>query len=364
MKLKNPDWTIFFAVASLMGFGTIMVFSATSVTAHQKYGDSFYFLKRQLIWVVFSLLVICFVMNIDYHRWFDSSWKPRLYLFGSIGLLIAVLFVGTEINGSRRWISLPGVALQVSEVAKLGMVMYTSWYLDKNKEKLDSFIFGLVPILFFLGVVCVLILMEPDLGTTAVIGATCFVMLFAAGAKIIDLSSLIAVSLPVVIYAMLSKPYRRKRIFAFIDPWQDPQETGFHIIQSLYALGSGGLFGVGLGRSRQKFFYLPEPGTDFIFSVLGEELGLVGAAIIIGLYFVLAWRGLMISLRSQDMLGAMLAVGITTIVVLQAMVNIGVVTGSLPVTGITLPFISYGGSSLFFMSIGIGILLNISRYSS
>ena len=364
MKVKNPDWIIFFAVVSLMGFGIIMVFSATSVTAYQKYDDSFYFLKKQVIWVAISLAVMFFLMRIDYHFWFDKTWKPVLYLVFSLLLLGLVLVIGTEINGSKRWIRLPGVALQVSEVAKLGMVMFTAWYLDKSKERVSNFIVGLLPILLVLGLVCGLILLEPDLGTTAVIGATCFIMLFAAGSRVLHLGSLVAMSMPVAVYAMLSEPYRRKRIFAFLDPWQDPQKTGFHIIQSLYALGSGGLFGVGLGRSRQKFFYLPEPGTDFIFSVLGEELGLVGASIIISLYFLLAWRGLMIALRAQDMLGAMLAVGITTMITLQAVVNIGVVTGSLPVTGITLPFISYGGSSLVFMAVGIGILLNVSRYSN
>ncbi|MGM0501658.1 MAG: putative lipid II flippase FtsW [Bacillota bacterium] len=364
MEVKNPDWIIFFAVVSLMGFGIIMVFSATSVTAYQSYNDSFYFLKKQVIWVAISLAVMFVLMRIDYRRWFNKSWKPIAYLAISIILLVLVLLIGTEINGARRWIRLPGVALQGSEIAKLGMVMFTAWYLDKSKDRISNFIVGLLPLLIVLGVVCALILLEPDLGTTAVIGATCFVMLFAAGARMLHLGSLVAMSLPGVIYAMLSEPYRRKRIFAFLDPWQDPQETGFHIIQSLYALGSGGLFGVGLGRSRQKFFYLPEPGTDFIFSVLGEELGLVGAAVVIGLYFLLAWRGLMIALRAQDMLGSMLAVGITTMITLQAVVNIGVVTGSLPVTGITLPFISYGGSSLVFMAVGIGILLNISRYSN
>lgn len=363
MKVKNPDWIVFFAVVSLMGFGIIMVFSATSVTAYQKYGDSFHFLKRQVIWSFLALIVMFLFMRIDYHRWFDKTWKPILYLGISLALLGAVLVVGTEINGSKRWLSIAGFTFQVSEIAKLSMVMFTAWYLDKVKDHIRNFFLGLVPILFILAVVCGLVLMEPDLGTTAVIAATCFVMLFAAGARIIHLGSLVAVSSPLAVYAMLSEPYRRKRIFAFINPWEDPQGTGFHIIQSLYALGSGGLFGVGLGRSRQKFFYLPEPGTDFIFSVLGEELGLVGASIVIGLYFLLAWRGLMIALRSQDLLGAMLAVGLTTMITLQAVVNIGVVTGSLPVTGITLPFISYGGSSLVFMAAGIGILLNISRYS-
>lgn len=364
MKAKNPDWIVFFAVVSLMGFGIIMVFSATSVTAYQKYNDSFHFLKRQVIWVALALGVMFVLMQVDYHRWFAKTWQPISYLIFSLLLLGLVLIVGTEINGSKRWLSIGGFTFQVSEIAKLAMVMFTAWYLEKWHKHIRNFFVGLVPILSILGLVCGLVLLEPDLGTTAVIGATSFVMLFAAGARLIHLGSLTAISSPLAVYAMLSEPYRRKRIFAFINPWEDPQGTGFHIIQSLYALGSGGLFGVGLGRSRQKFFYLPEPGTDFIFSVLGEELGLVGASIIIGLYFLFAWRGLMIALRAQDLLGSMLAVGITTMITLQAIVNIGVVTGSLPVTGITLPFISYGGSSLVFMAIGVGILLNISRQAS
>ncbi|GAB6100371.1 stage V sporulation protein E [Halanaerocella petrolearia] len=355
---NNPDYITFLVVVLLMGISVTMVFSATSITAYVKYDDSFHFLKRQFTWAVLGIITMIIVSNIDYHRYL--SWTYYI-LLGSIILLVLVLFIGPEINGSRRWINI-GIAVQPSEFAKLSMVIFTARYIYFAGDRIKKFITGLLPVLAVLGVVFLLILAEPDLGTAGTIALTVVIMLIAAGARMLHLGSLFASGLPAFVYALMAEPYRRKRVFAFLNPWQDPKGTGFHIIQSLYALGSGGLFGVGLGRSRQKFFYLPEPGTDFIFAVVGEELGFLGSLIILFLYGLLALRGLQIAMRAPDLFGSMLAVGVTTWIVLQAIINIGVVTGSMPVTGITLPFISYGGTSLVVMSVAIGILLNVSRF--
>ncbi|TDX53015.1 stage V sporulation protein E [Orenia marismortui] len=364
MYRKAPDFIIFFVIVTLLGIGVVMVFSSTSISAYQRYDDSFYFLKRQLLWSIIGIGVMIFFMKFDYHRYI--KWSPKI-LMGSMLLLILVLVpgVGKNVKGSTRWIDLgPLPPLQVSEIAKVSMVIYMSRYLSLKNKRIKSFWKGLFPPLLILGVVFALILAEPDLGTAVTIGATVMVMFVAAGAKWRHLIGLGSLSIPGIFFMIITEPYRLKRLLSFLDPWKDPLGSGFHIIQSLYALGSGGLFGAGLGRSRQKFFYLPEPGTDFIFSVLGEELGFVGTFTVIALYFLFAWRGLQIALKSEDLFGCMLAIGITTMITLQAIINMAVVSGSMPVTGITLPFISYGGSSLVFMLAGVGILLNVSRFTT
>ncbi|GAB6137100.1 stage V sporulation protein E [Halanaerobaculum tunisiense] len=353
-----PDYIILAVIIFLLGISVTMVFSATSISAYAQFGDSFHFLKRQLTWLLLGILVMMLVSNIDYHRYLN--WAYYLLAISIVGLVL-VLFIGPEINGSRRWINI-GVRVQPSELVKLTMIIFVARYIHLAGSQIKEFWRGLIPVLGILVFVFGLILLEPDLGTAGTIALTVVIMLLSAGARLLHLGGLFASGLPALVYVLMVEPYRRKRIFAFLNPWQDPKGTGFHIIQSLYALGSGGLFGVGLGRSRQKFFYLPEPGTDFIFAVLGEELGFVGSLIVLFLYFLLALRGMQIALKAPDLFGAMLAVGITSWIVLQAIINIGVVTGSMPVTGITLPFISYGGTSLVVMSASIGILLNISRF--
>ncbi len=364
MRQEVPDFLIFFIVVTLLGIGVILVFSATSISSYQKFGDSFHYLKRQLIWSIIGIGVMIFFMRIDYHQYI--KWSPWLLILGIGGLvLILIPGVGKEVKGSTRWILLgPLPPLQISEIVKVVIVLYMSRYLALKNDRLKSFWRGLFVPLFLLGIVFGLILMEPDLGTAVTIGGTVMVMFLAAGARYLHLFGLMLMGIPGVFYMIFSEPYRKKRLLAFLNPWKDPLGTGFHIIQSLYALGSGGLFGAGLGRSRQKFFYLPEPGTDFIFSVLGEELGFLGVFVVIVLYFLFAWRGLQIALHAKDLFGSMVAVGITIMITLQAVVNMSVVSGSMPVTGITLPFISYGGSSLVFMLAGVGILLNVSKFTT
>lgn len=362
MEDKNrPDVIIIFVIVTLLLIGLIMILSASSITSYNLFGDSFFFFKRQLISAVIGLGAMIFFMNIDYRIYKRFS---KLILLLTIVILIAVLIpgIGQVAGGSRRWIGIGPLGVQPSELAKLGAVIYLSHYLSRKKDKLRSFMQGVAPPLIILVIIFGLIIMEPDLGTAATIAGTFFIMFFAAGMNLFHLSALGTIGFLSMLYFIFSAEYRRERLFAFINPWSDPLDSGYHIIQSLLALGSGGLFGVGLGNSRQKFLYLPEPGTDFIFSVLGEEFGFIGTLLVLTLYVLLGWRGLKVSLSVPDIFGSMLAIGITSMIILQAFINIGVVTSSIPVTGITLPFISYGGSSLVIMLSGVGVLLNISRH--
>ena len=365
MRLRKgpPDLVIFLVVILLLSIGLVMVFSASSVTSYVRYNDSFYYLKKQLLWAVIGVMAMIAAMNIDYFRT-KRYVGPALIVV--IFLLVAVLIpgIGKEIKGSSRWIGIGSLSLQPSELAKLAMVFFMARSLSINQDKIKSFLKGLSPHLVLLGVVSLLIMAQPDLGTTVVLAGTTYIMLLAAGADWKQMSYLALAGVVLVAVAIYFEPYRMRRFTAFLDPWQDPRDSGFQTVQSLLALGSGGLIGMGLGRSRQKFFYLPEQHTDFIYAILGEELGFLGAVLVLILFFLLAWRGFRTAISSQDSYGSLLAVGLTSMVILQAVVNIGVVTGSLPVTGITLPLISYGGSSLTFILIGIGILLNISRYAT
>ncbi|GMA99699.1 stage V sporulation protein E [Pelosinus sp. IPA-1] len=361
VRPKSPDFVLFFAVIALLIFGVVMVYSSSAVSAYVNFNDSYYFLKRQIIWVTLGVIAMLLTLNMDYHVWRKLATP---ILISTLILLILVLIpgLGKVVNGARRWLGFGSLYLQPSEIAKLSMVLFSSASLARNQEKITAFLKGLVPQLFILLVVFGLILKEPDLGTALAIGGTIFVLLFTAGAKLSHLGSLGSVGVVGIIAAIILEPYRLKRLLAFSDPWSDPLNTGYHIIQSLYALGSGGLFGVGLGRSREKFLYLPEPHTDFIFAILGEELGFIGTITVILLFFLFAWRGFKIAISAPDIYGSMLATGLTTMIVMQALMNISVVTASMPVTGIPLPFISFGGSALIFTLIGVGILLNISRY--
>lgn len=363
IKPKSPDYILVFAVMGLLGLGIVMVYSSSAVSAAVNFDDSYYFLKRQLIWASLGLFAMFLTMNIDYHTWRPLA-KP--VLITTLVLLIMVLIpgLGKVVNGARRWLGFGSVYLQPSEIAKLGVVLFYSDSLVRHQEKLTNFVKGLAPQLAILMMVFGLILKEPDLGTALAIGGTIFILFFAAGAKISHLGGLGAVGVVGIIAAILFEPYRLRRLLAFSDPWSDPLNSGYHIIQSLYAIGSGGLFGVGLGRSREKFLYLPEPHTDFIFAILAEELGFIGTATVLVLFFLFAWRGLRVAIAAPDIYGSILATGLTTMIILQALMNIAVVTASMPVTGIPLPFISFGGSALIFTMAGVGVLLNISRYVS
>lgn len=347
---------------SLLAIGLTMVYSASAVWANFKFEDSFYFAKRQMLFAGVGIIAMFYIMNVDYWTW--RSWSKVLIIACFI-LLILVLIpgIGRVRNGSQSWIGVGAFSIQPSEFMKLAMIAFLAKYLSERQKLITSFKKGLLPSLSLVFLAFGMIMLQPDLGTGTVMVGTSIVMIFISGARIIHFAGLALLGVAGFVGLVLSAPYRIKRITSFLDPWQDPLGSGFQIIQSLYAIGPGGLFGLGLGQSRQKFFYLPEPQTDFIFAILAEELGFIGGSFILLLFSLLLWRGIRIALGAPDLYGSFLAVGIVAMVAIQVMINIGVVTGLMPVTGITLPFLSYGGSSLTLMLMAIGVLLNISRYS-
>lgn len=362
-RKRTPDVLLFAAVILLLGIGVIMVYSASQVTAYERLDDTFYYLKKQLIWALIGICAMVSVMKIDYWK-YKKLAVPFLIIAFLLLLMVLLPGIGKTVKGAQRWLGVGALRIQPSEVIKLSLVIFMAYGLAKYRDRIRHFASGLLPFLAIMALACGLILLQPDLGTAVSLAGTVYVMLFAAGAKNKHLVYLALTGLVAVGLAIILEPYRMSRFLAFLDPWADPRGSGFHIIQSLYALGSGGLFGLGLGKSHQKFFYLPEQHTDFIFAVLGEELGFFGGALVIILFLIFVWRGFKVALSTQDSFASLLAVGITSMIALQAVINIGVVTGSLPVTGIPLPLISFGGSSLVFTLTGVGILLNISRYVS
>lgn len=364
MRLKKgpPDFILFITAFTLLGIGLIMVFSSSAVTANVTYGDAYYFFKKQLMWAVIGIIAMIVVMKLNFSRLKDFAIP--LMVFAVISLILVVTPLGVDVKGSSRWFSLGFMRFSPSELAKVSMVLFLARAMEMKLGKITSFTAGVLPFLAMVGVICGLIMLQPDLGTAFTIAATVFFMLLVAGAKWSHLSAIMLTGIGAVAAAIAVAPYRMERVIAFLNPWKYASDEGFQTIQSLYALGSGGLFGMGLGRSRQKFFYLPEQHTDFIFAILGEELGFIGCTVVVALFLLFAWRGYKIAINAPDNFSRLLAAGLTTIIVFQAIVNIAVVSGALPVTGITLPFISYGGTSLLFTMVMVGLLLNISRYSS
>ena len=361
-RLKPPDYAILTLVLTLLSIGLIMVYSASSVQAAVDLGDAAYYFKRQLVWSLIGVIGMFIAMNFPYYLLRNLA---RPIMAGVIFALILVIIpgVGISVNGSQRWLGFGFMNFQPSEAAKLGVVIFLAyWFSFGGLKRVRDFQKTVLPFLMMLGLVAALIMKQPDLGTTVAIGATAIIMLFLAGVDFRHLLLIGAASAPVLYVLIFMEEYRRQRFLAFLDPFADPLGTGYHIIQSLYALGSGGLFGVGLGQGKQKFFYLPERHTDFIFAVIGEELGLLGGALVILLFLLLVWRGFRVVITAPDQFAALLSAGIITMIAVQAVINIGVVTSSLPITGITLPFVSFGGSSLVFSLTGVGILMNISRY--
>jgi cell division protein FtsW len=361
-KKTTPDFILMIVTFTLLAIGLIMVYSASAIWAEYKFNDSFFFAKRQTLFAGVGIAAMFFIMNINYWTW--RTWS-KTFLIVCFVLLILVLIpgIGNERNGSRSWIGVGAFSIQPSEFMKLAMIAFLAKYLSERQKLITSFKKGLIPSLGLAFLAFAMIMLQPDLGTGTVMMGTCVVMIFIAGARISHFSLLGLLGIAGFVGLIASAPDRMKRITSFLDPWSDPQGSGFQMIQSLFAIGPGGLFGLGLGESRQKFFYLPEPQTDFIFAILSEELGFIGGSFILLLFALLLWRGIRIALGAPDLYGSFLAVGIIAMVAIQVMINIGVVTGLMPVTGITLPFLSYGGSSLTLMLMAIGVLLNISRYS-
>lgn len=357
-----PDFWMMVSILGLLAIGIVMVYSAGSVLAFHDYGDSFYFVKRQLLFAVLGLAAMFFMMNFDYHI---LRKYAKIGLLLCFVLLIAVLIPGIGVvrGGARSWLGISSFGIQPSEFMKLGMILFLSYWLSKENHRITHFTKGLLPPLGVIGLAFGLIMLQPDLGTGTVMLGASLLIIFTAGARIRHLAGLAAVGVLGFAGLILVAPYRLQRITAFLDPWSDPLGAGYQIIQSLYAIGPGGLAGLGLGMSRQKYSYVPEPQTDFIFSILTEELGFIGGLLVLLLFLILVWRGMRVAMTLDDMFGSLLAVGIVGMVAVQVVINIGVVIGMMPVTGITLPLISYGGSSLTLMLTALGILLNLSRYA-
>ncbi|GEN44823.1 stage V sporulation protein E [Alkalibacillus haloalkaliphilus] len=361
-KQEKLDYVLLTAIAILLLIGLVMVYSSSSIWSDYKFGDSAFYLKRQALFALLGVIGIVVTLKIPYYKWLQYSVTAYVLCFL---LLIAVLIpgIGMVRGGAQSWIGVGAFSIQPSEFMKIGMILLFAAVLPKIQRELRQFSKGFLPMLLLLIVPFGLIMLQPDLGTGIVFVGTGMLMLFIAGAKISHFVFLASIGLAGLVALIASAPYRISRITAFLNPWEDPLGDGFQIIQSLYAIGPGGLMGLGFGNSMQKYFYLPEPQTDFIFAVIAEELGLIGGAFILGLFLIVIWRGILISLNTQDLSASLLAFGITAMITIQVMINISVVIGLIPVTGITLPLLSYGGSSLTITLLSLGVLLNISKYA-
>ena len=358
--LKDVIW-IYAIVIVLVGFGALMVYSASFYSAEYHYGNPFFFLYKQIMGIILGIVAMILFSFFDYHLFKRYKWWIVIATF----ILLALVFVpglGMESYGAKRWVSILGISLQPSEIAKFALVIFTASYMSDNHEKVKTFK-GLLPVLCVGGAMCVLIMLEPSMSVTMCIAfVTLFMLIIGGMSKKHTLMFCIPASCAVPLLIVL-EPYRLKRLLAFIDPWASPQGEGFQLIQSLYSLGDGGLFGVGLFNSRQKYLFLPFAESDFILSIIGEEIGFVGVTILILIFFVLVYRLIKIALGAKDRLGALLASGVAFIIGVQTMLNIAVVTGSIPPTGLPLPFISSGGTSVSVFMAGIGICINVLRQS-
>jgi len=360
-KLKI-DRVLFTATLLLICVSVVMVYSASAVVALERFQQPYLFLTKQALWSVLGLAVLVVAMRVDYRTYRNEAFIWCLLALVVL-MLVGVLF-SAPINGTRRWFAVGGLGIQPSELAKVACVFFTALMLERRMHRIDDLSYSLLPIGLILGLVVALILLQPDFGTSISLALVVAVMVFAAGLHYRYFVGLALVALPAIYIVLVSAPYRRRRLLAFWDPWADPLGDGFQIIQSLVAVGTGGVFGRGLMAGVQKLFYLPEPHTDFIYAVISEELGLVGATAILICFCVIAWRGLRIAARAEDTFGSFVALGLTTMIAAQAFVNISVVLGLMPTKGIPLPLVSFGGSSLLINLLGMGVLLNISQHES
>jgi cell division protein FtsW len=360
-KLK-PDRILFFVTLVLVGFGIAMVFSSSAIVAKEKFGDPNYFSFKQLIFAALGLAVMFVVMKVDYH-----TYKHPAVVFSAlaivVALLVVVFFLAAAAN-THRWIQLAGFSVQPSELSKLALIFFLAYFLERRKGNVNDLTFTLVPIAVIVAILAGLIVLQPDLGTAISLLVISFVLLFVAGLDLRWIAASAIVALPTFYLLVFRVKYRRDRILAFMNPWEEPLGRGFQIIQSLLSVASGGIAGLGFMEGKQKLFYLPEAHTDFIFAVVGEELGMIGTCALLLLFSVFLWRGVRTSLRAPDLFGFYLGLGITMMVCVQAFINMSVVLGLLPTKGIPLPFLSYGGSSFVVMLAAVGILLNVSQQSS
>jgi cell division protein FtsW len=361
-KLKS-DKLLFLSTLLLVCSSVVMVYSASAVLAMDRYQQPYYFLFKQVTWVVLGVCLLLMAMRVDY-RHLKKPLVVLTALAGSVLALIAVLLIGPEINGTRRWFAIGGIGVQPSELAKVAVILFTATVLEHRMNRIDEVSYSLLPIAVVTGGISALIVLEPDFGTAMTVLMIVGTMVFTAGLSYRYLFGL-AVTLGPLLYVVLtSAPYRRQRLLAFLDPWDDPLGSGFQIIQSLIAVGTGGIFGQGLMAGVQKLFFLPEPHTDFIYAVIAEETGLLGATFILLCFLVVLWRGFRVAVLAPDRFGSLLALGLTMMVSLQAFLNISVVLGLMPTKGIPLPLVSAGGSSMLVSLLCMGVLLNISQHAS
>jgi cell division protein FtsW len=358
--MRGSRRSIFIVTLILVAIGVVIVYSSSAIYAYEKFGDSAFFLKKHLLFLALGLVLMLYLMSQNLEKIERAS---RILAIVSIFLLFLVLVpgIGTSAGGARRWFRLGAFSFQPSEFAKFALITYLASFFSRKGYRVKDLFYGYLPLISVVSLMCVLVLAQPDLGTAMALFFVSFLIIFVAGARIKHLATTMLLGLPFLYYLIFSVPYRRKRMFIFLNPWQDKSGAGFQIIQSFLALGSGGLLGVGLGQSKQKLFYLPEAHTDFIFSIIGEELGFLGAASVLILFAVLIWQGMRACLREERPFNKMIIFGITGMIGFEALVNMGISAGMFPTKGLPLPFISYGGTSLVFHLAGVGLLLNAMR---
>nr|WP_294575394.1 stage V sporulation protein E [uncultured Romboutsia sp.] len=354
------DSVIFYTTMTLVFIGIIMVFSASFVQSAFKHHDSYYFLKRNTIYAILGFISMITISNIDYRFWKKNA-KP-IGIVSVILLLLVLTPLGIKANGARRWLGFGAFTIQPSEIAKFATIIITAKFIEKRYDDMKSLTKGVLPLLVVPGLFFILIMLQPNMSTAGTIILVTFVMIFVAGLNMKFVIAMLGSGVGLFLLLALTSEYRLKRILSFLDPFQDPLGNGYQVIQGLYALGSGGLFGMGLGKSQQKWFYIPEPQNDFIFAIIGEELGLIGCAVVIMLFVILVYRCVRIALNCRDIFTCMVVIGIGSQIGIQAALNIAVATSSMPVTGVALPFISYGGTSLMIFMSAVGIVLNISKH--
>jgi cell division protein FtsW len=352
------DIKLLFPVLFLVGIGIVMVYSASSALALKKFGTGYYFLKKQALFALLGIVTLVICRHFPY-RFLRSLTYPLLII--ALVCLALILFTGFGFaaGGAKRWFCFRSFTFQPSELARFALVIYLAYSMNKKMDKLKDFYIGFLPHVLVLGLFAVLIIIQPDFGSVVMLGTLAWIMLFVGGVRISHLLGSVVLTIPIAYLFLFNAEYRINRIISFLNPWQYPADEGYQIVHSLMAFGSGGIWGTGIGKGYQKLFYLPEPHTDFIFSVIGEELGLVGVLAILGLYGLIFWRGISIARNGRDSFGSFVALGLTTAIGLQVCVNMGVALGLLPTKGLTLPFLSYGGTSLLVNMASIGILMNI-----
>ena len=360
-KLKS-DKVLFIATLLLVCASVVMVYSASAVWADQRYGQPYLYLTKQALWTVLGLAMLGVTMRVDYRTYKNDRFIWAL--LGVVGLMLVAVLFSRPVGGARRWFGIGGLGVQPSELAKLACIFFTALMLERRMHRINDWMYALLPIAIVAGVLVGLIMLQPDFGTSVALLLIIGAMVFAAGLDYRLLAGTVLAALPAAYIVIMSSDYRRRRLTNYLDPWSDPLDGGFQIIQSIIAVGTGGVFGKGLMSGVQKLFYLPEPHTDFIFAVIGEELGLIGTSAVLLCFCVIAWRGLRIAMRAEDSFGSFVALGLTVMIAVQALINMSVVIGLLPNKGFPLPLVSSGGSSLLINLLGMGVLLNISQHES